>query len=670
MGANSKRIPGTSKTAGRAHEKSSAGRSPLLLNAPNLQGNKLLAQIRRHSGDFQTLRHLWLTRNREQWAGNKAAYRLIGESFLEFSEPLLAQDVFREVLATCSTVRLRQLYALSLLRSGAEQSAAPLLQQLVNERHRDEETLGLWARVEKGLAFSSRHAAERHHHLRQAFKLYKYSFRKTRGYWTGVNAATLALVLGDSKEATTLALRVKAICERKLARRSRGSDAFWALATLGEVALILGKESDAQANYSRALSMGVHRIGDIASMRRNARLVAEAKRMAFPIDRILKVRRVIVFTGETGPSRQGLSLLRNKALDAMRSDIERALAGKPAICFASGACPSEILFLETNHRNRGENYLVLPCPAAQFIQESVRPHGKIWVERFEKMLKSATGVHVLSKSRSSQEPIQIRFTTLLLLGHARLKAAELDTNVEGLAVWDGGKSSIGAASQAVSEWRAHGLSVQTIQPNGTVVSGRSISSHDSVSAKGHQKKLYTPVLRAMLFADAVGFSQLSEAQLPAFFSDFQTVVARLMRKPGCRPEVANTWGDGLYLVFRTVEDAGRFSLELRDRIRQVDWTAAGLPQSLSLRIGLHTGPVYSCRDPITGEPTFIGTNVTRAARLEPITPPGEVYTSADFAALAAAENANEFTCEYKGIIPAVKGYGDFPTYVLKSRATQ
>jgi class 3 adenylate cyclase len=132
--------------------------------------------------------------------------------------------------------------------------------------------------------------------------------------------------------------------------------------------------------------------------------------------------------------------------------------------------------------------------------------------------------------------------------------------------------------------------------------------------------------------------------------------------------VADTWGDGLYLVFRTVEDAGRFSLRLRDRIHNVDWAATGLPKSLSLRIGLHAGPVYPGKDPITGELTFVGTNVTRAARLEPITPPGEVYTSADFAALASAENAKGFSCEHKGMIPAAKGFGDFPTYVLKPRA--
>lgn len=631
----------------------------------------LLAQIRKNANDFQALRHLWLTRNPSHWADNRAAYRLIGERFLQFSEPLLAQDVFREILESCSTRRLRQLYALSLLRSGAEQSAAPVLRQLVAEGYRDEETLGLLARVEKGLALSSLHEATRAQHLRRACELYKNSFRKTRGYWSGVNAATLALVLGNSKEATALALRVGKICERKLARSgARSSDAFWALATLGETALILGNEVEAEASYARALKIGVHRIGDIASMRRNARMVAQAKRLSFPIDRILKVPRVVVFTArESALWRRNFGTLTQETRGGLRRAIGQALAGEPSICFACGASVSEILFLEANRRSGGENYLVLPCPAEKFVSESIEPVGENWALRFRKVMKSAAGVHVLSKSRSSRELIQVRFTNLLLLGYARLKAAELDTKVVGLALSeDGTGGDTGRTLGAVSEWRAHGLDVQMIQPNSPALSTTRISAPKTVSAKARQGNSFTPVLRAMLFADAVGFSQLTEAQLPAFFSDFQAVVARLIRNSGYRPEVADTWGDGLYLVFRTVEDAGRFSLELRDRIRSVDWTAAGLPESLSLRIGLHAGPVYRCKDPITGEPTFIGTNVTRTARLEPITPPGEVYTSADFAALAAAENVNGFSCEYKGIIPAAKGFGDFPTYVLKPRA--
>ena len=51
-----------------------------------------------------------------------------------------------------------------------------------------------------------------------------------------------------------------------------------------------------------------------------------------------------------------------------------------------------------------------------------------------------------------------------------------------------------------------------------------------------------------------------------------------------------------------------------------------------------------------------------AARIEPITPPGQVYASQAFAALAAAQGVTEFTCDYVGQTPLAKGYGTFATY--------
>jgi class 3 adenylate cyclase len=630
------------------------------------EADELLARIGQHAGDIRALRQLWLTRDPQQWANLPDAKRMIGEYFLKAGEPLLAHDVFREALTTSSDVRLRQLCALSLLRSGAEQSALKLLKELVAEGSQDEETLGLLARVEKGLAFLGADPAARTHHLRQACELYKDSFRKTGGYWTGVNAATLALVLGDHAEASSLAVRVREICDKELARvGGEGQDAFWALATLGEVSLILGNETDAEKRYTDALRIGVHRLGDIASMRRNARMVAKANGLQFPIDRVLKMPCAYAFTGYTGGHSGGAEEeLTEKSLAEVRTQIEETLAGAPAFCFASGACGSEILFLEANRKNGGENHLILPCPAEQFIRERVEPGGGDWIKRFRALHETAAAVYALSKDRSSKEPIQIQFTNLQLLGHGRLKAIQLDTRLEGLAVRSGlPAKGAEAAGDAVTAWRKRGLDVAIIESEIAATPKPTLD----VPLRQARPEQYVPEIRSMLFSDAVGFSQLSEAQVAVFFSQFSTLVGKLLHESEYGPIVADTWGDGLYVVFQQAADAGRFSLELRERIRKVDWAATGLPNSLSLRIALHAGPVYSCTDPITGLPTFIGTNVTRAARLEPITPAGEVYASADFAALAAAENVDSFSCEYVGIIPAAKGFGEYQTYVLRSR---
>ena len=70
---------------------------------------------------------------------------------------------------------------------------------------------------------------------------------------------------------------------------------------------------------------------------------------------------------------------------------------------------------------------------------------------------------------------------------------------------------------------------------------------------------------------------------------------------------------------------------------------------------------------MTGHPDYTGMHVSRAARIEPITPPGHVYASRSFAALAAAQGARDFVCEYVGQTPLAKGYGTFPTYHIRRR---
>ena len=176
---------------------------------------------------------------------------------------------------------------------------------------------------------------------------------------------------------------------------------------------------------------------------------------------------------------------------------------------------------------------------------------------------------------------------------------------------------------------------------------------------------FSEQIKAMLFADVVGYSKLTEAEVPRFVEHFMGAVAALMAASPHAPVVQNTWGDALFFVFDTVADAGLFALALRDRLCHTAWAEKGLPQELTLRIALHAGPVTSGVDPVTKQRNYVGSHVSWAARIEPITPPGHVYASQPFAALAAAQGVSTFTCDYVGQVPLPKGYGTFPTYHVR-----
>jgi class 3 adenylate cyclase len=85
-----------------------------------------------------------------------------------------------------------------------------------------------------------------------------------------------------------------------------------------------------------------------------------------------------------------------------------------------------------------------------------------------------------------------------------------------------------------------------------------------------------------------------------------------------------------------------------------------------MRIGAHYGPVFEGWDPIAAKLTYYGRALSRAARIEPITPPGTVYVTEAFAAILLLESRGEFTCTYVGQVPLAKGYGTFRMYDLRA----
>jgi class 3 adenylate cyclase len=169
----------------------------------------------------------------------------------------------------------------------------------------------------------------------------------------------------------------------------------------------------------------------------------------------------------------------------------------------------------------------------------------------------------------------------------------------------------------------------------------------------------------MLFADAVGYSRLGEEQIPLFFEHYVGAIASYNKATRHAPEHIETAGDGMYMVFEDPHAAAHYALELSELIAGRDWPALGLPADMSVRVGLHCGPVYIGQDPITDAPLYTGIHTSRTARIEPITPPGHVYASSAFAAVAAARCIEGLRFSYIGRTQLAKQYGALPLYHVK-----
>jgi class 3 adenylate cyclase len=634
---------------------------------------RLLEQI--NSLNLSSLIALWHARAPDEWARVPEIYRRLGQRVLKLGEPLLAYDVLSEgLLSLPADVRMRQLLALALARSGATQRANAILTQLRAEGHQDEETLGILARTHKDLWTQATTQPERRRQLRLAYKFYSEAYRLNRGYYTGINAATLGLLSGRNDEARSLAREVRRSCMKELALLKDGvADRYWPLATLGEAALVQGRWREAGDWYARAVEIARGHFADLSSTRRNARLILDyLGRDVKDIERYFRIPKVVVFAGHLidRPERPA-PRFPPQLESAVRRAIQGRLKGLDAgFGYASAGCGSDILFLETLLESGGEAHVVLPYDKKQFMKDSVGIlPGANWGARFQQVLARSDEIVMASNQRIEEGSMSFEYTNLLLHGLAQIKARQLETGLIPLAVWDGQSGDgPGGTASAVERWRTVGLRIELIdlaQILHRECPQLASRNHPSPSVPRRrpraQRKLETRMM-AMLFADAVKFSKLKEQQIPLFLKHFLGAIGKLLSTSNYPPLTKNTWGDGLYFVFADVRAAGQFALELCDLMGDTDWTRKGLPKEINLRIALHAGPVYSCIDPVTGLQSYTGTHVSKAARIEPITPPGQVYASQAFAAMAAAQGVTEFMCDYVGQTPLAKGYGTFATY--------
>ena len=589
--------------------------------------------------------------------------------------PLVAYDAVAEGLRQFpGDMRLRQLLALSLARSGASRQANLQLRALVDHGHADEETVGMLARTHKDLWAQTREPDARRRHLESAFQWYRDAHVRSGGYWSGINAATVALLLGQLDESRALARRVRDRClERRNAQPASG-DAYWLLATLGEAALLLHDLPAAEASYRDAVALGSHGVADLVSTRRNARLILQYEGAdATAIEACFRIPSVAVFAGHLAdrPDRPV-----PRFPPRLEDDVRRALSARlrrydVGFGYSSAGNGGDLIFLEAAADAGAERHIVLPYHSDAFLEDSVDVvPGTGWAARYRAALGRATAIVTASEQRMLGGAMSYEYGFLLLDGMAAVRAEELETELVCLAVWDGQPGDgPGGTEASVAHWRQAGRRLDIVDLRALLQSQRPVTvvspaPTGAVADQGAAPFTLDARVVGLLFADVEGFSRLTETQIPRFIEDYMGLVAKILDESPEQPLLRNTWGDGLYLVFANVRDTGTVALRLSEALRTHDWTAHGLPGSLSLRIAVHAGPVYECLDPITSRPNYLGAHVSLAARLEPVTPPSEVYGSGAFAALAKASQVREFTCAYVGRTALAKGFGTLPMYVL------
>jgi hypothetical protein len=580
-----------------------------------------------------------------------ARWRDAVELALRGGELLTAFDAAEQALLAYPDDRwLQHRAVLALARAGSTREARQRFRQYQLSEVDSEDVKALAARLEKDAALQA-HGKTRRAAAAHAASLYQAVFESTGGYYSGVNAATLYLLAGDPRRARTLAEQVV-----RLAREA-GSDGYYAAATEAEAQLLLGRLPAAAAALARARELADGDFGALATTRRQLRLVCRERSISSNVLDALAVPEVVHFCGHrlVRPDDPRFTPTR---LAETGMEIDTVVAAR-RIGFGYGSLASgaDILWAEALLRHGAEVHVVLPFDADEFVERSVAPAGTEWVERFRTCVGRAATVRYATEDSYLGDDVLYNFASQIAMGLALLRAGHIDAQVTQLALWDGGSSTDVAGTAAdVEIWRRTGRRTQTL--------GLSVLGPDrSMATRGREPS--GRVIRAIVFADIKGFSKLREAQLPSFCRHVLGAFAHVLHTHERSILYRERPGDGLYLVLADAEAAAEVAIDLQRAVGAIDKRAAGLPDYLALRVGAHVGPVLPFIDPVLGMPSFTGSHVSRTARIEPVTPPGSIFVTEQFAASLLVLAPKRYRCDYVGHMPAAKDYGRLRMYRLR-----
>jgi class 3 adenylate cyclase len=585
-------------------------------------------------------------------------------------EVLTAFDLAEQGLAEHpGNIQLQYRSILALARSGSTTEAARRFEEYGLSAVADEDVAGLGARISKDVALSAE-GGERRRLAAEAAAAYRAIHDRTGGYYPAINAATLSFIAGDQAAAAALATETLRLVS------TSGDHSYYALATEAEALLLLGDLQGARRALGQAILAHVGDYGALSTTRRQLRMVCVAAAIDLQVLAVLAGPTVVHFCGHriAADGEQGPFPAAAEA-DAARR-VATAVKRRPA-AFAYGSLASggDILWAESLLEQGSELHVVLPFALEEFVARSVAPAGARWVDRFYRCLEQAATVSYATVDAYLDDDVLYRYCSELAMGLALLRARHLDAEALQLALWDGEQASGEAGTGIdVATWRRTGHPVTVVRP---LERGgdHPPSGNDPTPATKETKRpgrddraRARRVVRAMLFADVRGFASLTDEQLPRFGEYVLAAFARVLKRHGPAVEYRNTWGDALYVVLSDPVSAAACALDLQDAMATFDFNAVALPSHLALRLGGHVGPIFPVVDPILNTPAFIGSHVSRTARIEPVTPSGAVYVTEPFVAALEVAGARAFACDYVGHMPAAKDYGRLRMYRLRRRA--
>ena len=423
--------------------------------------DELIREVRAAgAGGSERVYVLW-NKWREAEMPDGPANLIVARSLISLARPDQALKVLKHAQPGD---RADQLRALALAKTDNIDEAIQLLRKLYDRKklepdsNMDSETGGILAGRYKQRWIKG--GRTNNADLRAAFETYRETFERTKDSYPGINAAAMAMELGDRAEMVRLAQQVLLVLQ---GARVEELD-HWKLATFGEIYLLLSEMDNAKKWYGKAVASCPECHQDIAVMRRQARRNLEKlglERNA--LDAVLDVPRVAAFTGHMvdAPGRATPRFPSDKVAAVRKAMAESLKKHEIGYGFSSAARGSDLIFIEELKKLNGRPLVFLPFPRDQFKKTSV---GYGWDQGFDRALQGLEVVELSQELPSEdQQPEAYAACNRKILDEAIAKAKLLDEEPLLIAVWNGNPGDgTGGTADAVREWQNEGHPVEII----------------------------------------------------------------------------------------------------------------------------------------------------------------------------------------------------------------
>ncbi|MFT5135200.1 MAG: class 3 adenylate cyclase [Arenicella sp.] len=578
---------------------------------------------------------------------------------MRLGEYLLAYDQAQDGLVQFSNDKSLQYYAvLALARIGATDQALRRYKEYSLGEEDKVDSAALAARLVKDMALVAPKQDKPMLFL-EAAQLYEKIYLHTNAsdFYPAINASTTYYLAGEKDKSKRLAKETLALCDKS-------PENYWRYASEAEAYLLLGDSENATIALGNANKVCNNDLAAVAATKKQLSLISSD----LAVLNTLRLPGIIHFAGHiispTDDEGRFPANVESRIADEIAQSLEQLNVGIGYGSLASGA---DILFAEAILARGGEIHITLPFELEQFKTVSVACSGSNWVERFDHCWEQATSHSFTSEELYHGDDTLFSYCSLYAMGRACLRQQQLNAPLSQIVVWDEETTNATAGTYRDREtWikLGHDCHVISLASASKKERSKTLEVEDKAPKKSNKS------LHSILFGDIKGFAKIPDAKLPLFVSHVMGCLADVLEELQVKGTpnpvlMANTWGDGVFMVFEDVEIAAKCSIAMQYALKHLDFEKFDFGGNIELRLGLHFGPIYNVIDPVTKRNNFLGEHVTRAARIEPITPPGEVYVTESFAAQLALIDSHQYEAEYVGYMPMAKNYGDLRMYLLK-----